>query len=135
MQEIRDWIAGGADVNYADKLGFTALMASAKNGDLKMVKLLVAHGAHINLKDNKHFCALHYATLYNKLNIVKYLVDNGAVITDSIYMTAIHKDHKSISLYFDSLDVMKQILKQMPKEHQEAIRASKRKRDNESKIK
>ena len=121
MDDFQSWIISGADVNYRDHLGFTALMAGAKNGDLKMVKLLVTYGAHINLKDNKHFCALHYATLYNNLSVVKYLVENGAVVTDAIYMTAIHKEHKRINLYFDSLDISKQILKQLPREYKEAM--------------
>jgi len=88
------------------------LMASAKNGNLKIVKLLIAHGAHINLKDNKNFCALHYATLGNHLDVIKYLIDNGALVTDGIYMSAIHKNYKEISLYFDSLDESKKILRE-----------------------
>ncbi len=110
MKDIKNWIDSGADINYSNHLGFTALMAGAKAGDIELVKLLVNSGAHINLKDNKHFCALHYATSNNHLNIIKYLVSNGAVVNDTIYMTSIHKNYKDITSYFDSLDVTKQIL-------------------------
>lgn len=110
MDEIKAWCESGADVNHRNGLGLTALMAGARNGDLKMVKLLVSYGAHINLKDNHHFSALHYATLGNNLDIIKYLIENGALLTDAIYMSSIHKNYKEITLYFDTLDESKKIL-------------------------
>ena len=112
MKTFKELIDNGADVNHADDLGITALMKSAKNGNLKMVKLLVANGARLNLLDNNNLSALYYATFSNNLDIVKYLVENGATINDNIYMTAIHKNYKDISLYFDSLDMVKQIIKE-----------------------
>ncbi len=112
MEEIKAWYESGADINYSNHLGFTALMAGAQKGDYELVKFLVNHGANLNLKDNKHFCALHYATLHNHLSIVEYLTNNGSIISDDIYMTSIHKNYKDITAFFDSLDTTKQILTQ-----------------------
>ncbi|MCK5111663.1 MAG: ankyrin repeat domain-containing protein [Arcobacteraceae bacterium] len=110
MEELKAWCESGADVDFQNHMGFSALMASAQKGDLKVVKLLIEYGAHLNLKDKNKFSALYYATLNNHLDVVKYLVNNGARLNDEIYMTAILKDFKKISLYFDSLDIAKQIL-------------------------
>ncbi len=110
MKDFKNLIDNGADVNHQDKLGFSALMAASKKGDFKAVRLLVTNGAYINLKDYRHCSALHYATAHNHLEIVKYLVTNGANIGDDIYMTAIHKNYKNISLFFDSLDASMQVL-------------------------
>ncbi len=109
MEELRTWCES-ADLNIQDKMGTTPLMTSAQKGDLKVVKLIIQYGAHLNLKDKNKFSALYYATLNNHLDVVKYLMNNGARLNDEIYMTAILKDFKSISLYFDSLDLTKQIL-------------------------
>jgi ankyrin repeat protein len=119
MEAFHSWIENGADVNYKNHLGFTALMGSAKRGDLKMVQLLVQHGAHISLKDNNHYCALHYATSENQLDVIKYLIENGAIVNDGIYMTAIHKEFKEIHQYFDSLDESKKIFIEKPNDYTE----------------
>ncbi len=109
MIEIVEWCQSGADVNKPNEQGLTALMASSRNGDLKIVKLLIRYGAHINLKDHRDLSALQYATFENNLEIVEYLVSNGADISNGVYMTAIHKNHKEITAFFDSLDKSKQV--------------------------
>ena len=112
MENFKRSLEEGADVNLSNSLGFTPLMASSKSGNLDIVKLLIKHGARLNTLDNKHFSALHYATAFNKLDVVKYLMESGATINDKIYMTSILKNHKNITLYFDSLDIVKQIITQ-----------------------
>ncbi len=115
MEEFKRSLENGADVNLSNHLGFTPLMSSAKSGNIAFVKLLVKHGARLNTLDNKHFSALHYATAHNNIDVVKYLMENGAQISDKIYMTSILKNYKSITLYFDSLDSVKQIITQSGK--------------------
>ncbi len=117
MEELKSWCESGADVNFQNHLGFSALMASAQKGDFNIVKMLVEYGARLNIEDKNNFTALYYATLHNHLDVVKYLVINGAFVNDKIYMTAIHKDFKKISLYFDSLDITKKILKTKPRNY------------------
>ncbi len=112
MDNIKSYINSGADINIANELGITPLMVSAKSGNIEIVKILVLNGARLNTKDNKDFTALYYATASNNINIVKYLVQNGAQISDNIYMTAMYKNYKDICLYFDSLDSVKQIIKE-----------------------
>lgn len=115
MENLKYLLENGADVNHQDHLGFTPLMTGARNGNLEMIKVLISYGARLNTIDNKHFSALHYATSFNQLKVVKCLVENGAEINDKIYMTSILKNHKEITKYFDSLDIVKQIIKEKPK--------------------
>ncbi len=117
MDKLKAWCESGADVNYQNHLGFSALMASAQNGDLNVVRILVSYGASLNLKDKNNFTALYYATQHGHLEVTKYLINTGAVLTDEIYMTAILKDFKKISSYFDTLDITKQILKTKPRNY------------------
>ena len=121
MKQLKDWCESGADVNLQNHLGFSALMASSQKGELKIVKILIEHGAYLNIKDKNNFTALYYATLHNHLEVVKYLIQAGAILTDEIYMTAILKDFKKISSFFDTLDVVKQILKTRPKKYTKVI--------------
>ena len=45
---VQALIEAGADVNYVDKDGDTALMAAASEGHTEIVKLLVEKGANVN---------------------------------------------------------------------------------------
>ena len=51
---VGDWhvtellLAKGAEVNHADKAGFTALIAAQQSGDAKRVDLLLKAGADVN---------------------------------------------------------------------------------------
>ncbi len=112
MEEIEALINEGLDINQTNQLGFSLLMSGARDGDMGLVKLLVKNGAHINAKDKNHFTALYYSTSTNHLDIVKYLVEHGATIHDEIYMTALHKEFKEITNYYNSLNKSQQILSQ-----------------------
>jgi ankyrin repeat protein len=52
LAAVKRALDGGADVNYANEKGKTALMFAASNGHTDTVKLLLDHGAQIDQQDN-----------------------------------------------------------------------------------
>lgn len=79
LDEIRYWVARGADVNSKDDKGRTPLQQGAVNGHLDVVQYLVARGADVNAKDSDGFTVLHTTVLMKgNLEVVQYLVAHGA---------------------------------------------------------
>ncbi len=58
---VRFLIDAGADVNYADNYGFTALMIAAEVGHTQIVEMLIEHGADVNYATNHGTTALELA--------------------------------------------------------------------------
>ena len=51
-REIFDWtLANGADVNFQDRIGYTALHFAAQNNSFEYAKLLIDNGADPNILD------------------------------------------------------------------------------------
>jgi ankyrin repeat protein len=76
-------LSNGADVNYKDIFGSTALIWSTRyNMDIDIVELLILKGANINDKNNKGNTALITASAHRTINIVELLLSKGASIHD-----------------------------------------------------
>lgn len=80
---LRTQLQGGADSNYRDEEGMTALMLAAHLGKLDMVEALLAAGADVNAKDALGWTALMKAIFNYELNvgfpeIVSRLIEAGA---------------------------------------------------------
>lgn len=73
-------IAHGADVNYRDEEGRTALMRAAKNSDTAMMDILLEGGADVNLADDAGMTALMYAAQKANIENVHKLIERGADI-------------------------------------------------------
>ena len=54
-------VADGADVNWKDTIGETALHGAAAWGHAPMVAFLIAHGVDVNAQESCGLTALHYA--------------------------------------------------------------------------
>jgi ankyrin repeat protein/tetratricopeptide (TPR) repeat protein len=76
--EVKRLLDEGADVNARDGRGCTALMESARNGDMETVKLLLERGANVLTKDERGWTVLNEALLKGDLDIAALLLDNGA---------------------------------------------------------
>jgi ankyrin repeat protein len=63
LKAVKQAIAQGADVNYTNKSGMTALMYAGESysGDPEMVRFLLKNGANINLVDELGYTALTHA--------------------------------------------------------------------------
>jgi ankyrin repeat protein len=68
----------GADINYKDNIGWTALLHATFYGYKDIVELLLKNGADINIKNNGGNTALIIASKFNHKNIIKLLLKNGA---------------------------------------------------------
>ena len=70
----------GANKDYQDEYGNTALIKAAEKGHRDLVKKLITKGVDVNLAKIDGVTALHLEVLNNHINIVKLLVNNGANI-------------------------------------------------------
>lgn len=76
--KVKTLLANGADVNFQDKFGDTALMRVSATGKMTMVKILLDHGADVNLEDGFGQTALDKASERGYERAVKLLKAAGA---------------------------------------------------------
>ncbi|XP_063783455.1 protein phosphatase 1 regulatory subunit 12A isoform X3 [Pseudophryne corroboree] len=77
-EEVLKLLDRGADINYANVDGLTALHQACIDDNLDMVKFLVENGASINQPDNEGWIPLHAASSCGYLDIAEYLITHGA---------------------------------------------------------
>ncbi|XP_063303033.1 protein phosphatase 1 regulatory subunit 12A isoform X2 [Pelobates fuscus] len=77
-EEVLKLLDRGADINYANVDGLTALHQACIDDNLDMVKFLVENGASINQPDNEGWIPLHAASSCGYLDIAEYLISRGA---------------------------------------------------------
>lgn len=78
LDAVSHLIGRGADLNYQDNQGRTALMAAAENGRLEIVKLLISKNPQVNTKDKEGKTALILALQNGHLDVIEALVKGGA---------------------------------------------------------
>ncbi|KAM4037278.1 protein phosphatase 1 regulatory subunit 12A isoform 3-T3 [Anomaloglossus baeobatrachus] len=76
--EVLKLLDRGADINYANVDGLTALHQACIDDNLEMVKFLVENGASINQPDNEGWIPLHAASSCGYIDIAEYLISQGA---------------------------------------------------------
>ncbi|XP_034984435.1 protein phosphatase 1 regulatory subunit 12A isoform X2 [Zootoca vivipara] len=76
--EVLRLLERGADINYANVDGLTALHQACIDDNVDMVKFLVENGANINQPDNEGWIPLHAAASCGYLDIAEYLISHGA---------------------------------------------------------
>ncbi|XP_035476898.1 protein phosphatase 1 regulatory subunit 12A isoform X1 [Scophthalmus maximus] len=77
-EEVLRMLDRGADINYANVDGLTALHQACIDDNVDMVTFLVEHGASINQPDNEGWIPLHAAASCGYLDIAEYLISQGA---------------------------------------------------------
>ncbi|XP_018427210.1 PREDICTED: protein phosphatase 1 regulatory subunit 12A [Nanorana parkeri] len=76
--EVLKLLDRGADINYANVDGLTALHQACIDDNVEMVKFLVENGASINQPDNEGWIPLHAASSCGYVDIAEYLISQGA---------------------------------------------------------
>ncbi|XP_037369831.1 protein phosphatase 1 regulatory subunit 12A isoform X1 [Talpa occidentalis] len=76
--EVLQLLHRGADINYANVDGLTALHQACIDDNVDMVKFLVENGANINQPDNEGWIPLHAAASCGYLDIAEFLIGQGA---------------------------------------------------------
>ncbi|XP_067346963.1 protein phosphatase 1 regulatory subunit 12A isoform X5 [Channa argus] len=79
-EEVLRMLDRGADINYANVDGLTALHQACIDDNVDMVTFLVEHGACINQPDNEGWIPLHAAASCGYLDIAEYLINQGASV-------------------------------------------------------
>ncbi|KAG7454664.1 hypothetical protein MATL_G00262220 [Megalops atlanticus] len=77
-EEVLRLLDRGADINYANVDGLTALHQACIDDNVDMVTFLVEHGASINQPDNEGWIPLHAAASCGYMDIAEYLIGQGA---------------------------------------------------------
>jgi len=81
VDDLKQDLDAGIDVNGRDSLDQTALLAAVSHNELGEVQLLLGHGADPNLADNAGWTSLHYAAYFGSgTGIIAALLDHGAAI-------------------------------------------------------
>ncbi|XP_059507895.1 protein phosphatase 1 regulatory subunit 12A-like isoform X6 [Stegostoma tigrinum] len=78
QEEVEKLLQQGADINYTNVDGLTALHQACIDENLDMVTFLVEHGANINQPDNEGWTALHAAASCGFMEITEYLIKQRA---------------------------------------------------------
>lgn len=78
LDRIKILVSSGADINYQNEHGITALMESARNGHKEIVKLLISEGADVNIMAANTETALLWAVDEECADIVELLANAGA---------------------------------------------------------
>nr|CAB3265089.1 protein phosphatase 1 regulatory subunit 12A-like [Phallusia mammillata] len=78
LKEVGILLNKGADINFANVDGLTALHQACIDGNLDVVEYLVQHDINIDQEDNEGWTPLHAAASCGYMDIARYLVTNGA---------------------------------------------------------
>ena len=91
---VRDLITLGADLDWQDKFGNTALHRCVNSNHPDIARMLIDAGADVNMQDDKRGqTALHECVNSNHLDIARMLIDAGADVNiqDRGGSTALHR--------------------------------------------
>lgn len=75
---VEYYLEKGADIDYRNENGETALLWAASGGNEEMVKFLIEKGADVNSSDNTGKTVLMEAVEYGHFGTVRSLIKNGA---------------------------------------------------------
>jgi ankyrin repeat protein len=95
-------IGAGADVNYQQSLGFTALMIVAGSAPVAATEALLSRGANVNIKNRVGATALMTAAIDGRSDVVRALLSAGADIEaatstgDTVLMGACYGGHGEV---------------------------------------
>ncbi|CAG2228299.1 unnamed protein product [Mytilus edulis] len=79
VEELKLCLANGANIDYQQVGGWTALMLAASGGHVEVSRLLLENKCNkdITYRDGK--TALHLAAEYGELHVTRYLVEEGGI--------------------------------------------------------
>lgn len=78
LDTVKTILQNGADINFQNINGATALMIATQNGNATIVHELIARGANVNIQSNHHGTALMAAAKNSNTAIVHELLAHGA---------------------------------------------------------
>ena len=97
IEEVKQHLAAGTDVNAKDTNFMTPLHIAANNGHKEVAELLIAEGADVNAKGVIGITPLHYALTKE---IAELLIDKGADVNAKNYERKTPLDRAIQSILF-----------------------------------
>jgi len=91
VEQVRQVLADGVNVDYTDEDGMTPLQHAAYKGSLELCEMLLAHGADVNYSAHENgYTALMFAALSGKKDVVRVLLEHDACVglVNSVHRTA-----------------------------------------------
>ena len=87
IAEVYRLIENGANINYQEMNGYTALLFASRTNRREIAYILIQAGADINIRNSNGYTPLMLATIMNNLEIIDMLIQAGANlnIQDNIY--------------------------------------------------
>jgi hypothetical protein len=80
FNKVQTLLQQGANVNYTNNFGMTALFPAAQDGRTAIVKLLIEKGIKVNAKSKTGFTALMAAVSNGRIKSTQTLIENGAEV-------------------------------------------------------
>ena len=89
IEEVKQHLAAGTNVNAKDGAGMTSLHVAAQTGYKEVSELLIAEGADVSAKSDDGGTPLHHAAFWGHSEIAELLIAKGANVNakDDIYGT------------------------------------------------
>jgi len=78
VDETRNLLNDGVDINCANVDGLTALHQACIDENVELVELLVNNGAYLDARDDEGWTPLHAAASAGNVEIAQLLIDNSA---------------------------------------------------------
>ncbi|XP_059176383.1 protein phosphatase 1 regulatory subunit 16A-like isoform X2 [Physella acuta] len=78
LNDLKELVASGGDLEFKDAVGATMLHIAAANGFLDAVEFLLDHHVSVDARDNESWQPIHAAAYWGQLDILELLVQNGA---------------------------------------------------------
>jgi pimeloyl-ACP methyl ester carboxylesterase/tetratricopeptide (TPR) repeat protein len=75
---MRLLLDGGAEIDYQDRFGDTALMAAARSGSIEAVRLLLSRGAKPSITDGEGMTAITWAERMGRRSIIEALLPESS---------------------------------------------------------
>lgn len=83
-ESVLMWLNNGADVNWRDRLGRTALSRASLVGNKNIVKIIIEIGEDINNTDVSKHTPVYIAVIDNRSEILKLLIQSNADVNQRV---------------------------------------------------
>jgi len=81
VDQVRQILADGVNVDYVDEDGMTPLQHTAYKGNLELCEMLLSHGSDVNYSAHDNgYTPLMFAALSGKKDVVKLLLEHNACV-------------------------------------------------------
>lgn len=84
LEAVKLLVEKGADVDFQQRWGHTALMVAAKDGHVDVVKYLLEQGANLFLKDRNNDTAMNIATENEQDDIAIILKERAQIMWQNL---------------------------------------------------